>query len=144
MWNGNARVDGNVEWQRKSGWQHNTTKHLTRACPTDRTTRRRTGLNHLSQHLTHWFPATRLQALLFALKSTLYQSRHALRETLHISILVRTTHESQSVGQSVQSTTSIESSKVKNPNHTTPSRPLTASSRGNDRIGSSDLLDSGG
>ena len=50
----------NVEWQRKSGWQHNTTKHLTREWRTDRTcavTRRRTGLNHLSQHLTHWLPA---------------------------------------------------------------------------------------
>jgi len=62
---------------------------------------------------------------------------------------LRTTHESQSVGQPRQSTTSIESSKIKNPNpmlhliqhHLTL---LHASSQGNDCIGSSDLLDSGG
>ena len=54
---------------------------------------------------------------------------------------VRTTHESQSVGQPGQSTSSIESSKVKNPNpilyliqhHLAL---LHASSRGNDRLGS--------
>jgi len=62
---------------------------------------------------------------------------------------VRTTHESESVGQPGQSTTSIESSKVKNPNpilHLIQHHLalLHASSRGSDRIGSSDLLDSGG
>jgi len=62
---------------------------------------------------------------------------------------VRTTHESQSVGQAGQSTTSIESSKVENPNpilHLIQHHLalLHASSRGNDRIGCSDLLDSGG
>ena len=62
---------------------------------------------------------------------------------------VRTTHESQSVGQPGQSTSSIESSKVKNTNpllHLIQHHLalLHASSRGNDRIGSLDLLDSGG
>jgi len=62
---------------------------------------------------------------------------------------VHTTHESQSVGQPGQSTASIESSKVKNPNpmlHLIQHHLalLHASSRGNDRIGSLDLLDSGG
>jgi len=62
---------------------------------------------------------------------------------------VRTTHESQSVGQPGQSTTSIKASKVKNPNpmlHLIQHHLalLHASSRGNDRIGSLDLLDSGG
>ena len=62
---------------------------------------------------------------------------------------VRTTHESQSVGQPGQITTSIESSKVKNPNpmvHLVQHHLalLHASSRGDDRIGSLDLLDSGG
>jgi len=62
---------------------------------------------------------------------------------------LRTTHQSESVGQSRQSTPSTESPVVKNPNpmlhliqhHLTL---LHASSRGNDHIGSSDLLDSGG
>ena len=62
---------------------------------------------------------------------------------------VRTTHESESVQQPGQNTTSIESSKVKNPNpilHLIQHHLalLHASSRGYDRIGSSDLLDSGG
>ena len=62
---------------------------------------------------------------------------------------VRTTHESQSVGQPGQNTTSIESSKDKNPNpmlHLIQHHLalLHASSWGNDRIGSLDLLDSGG
>jgi len=62
---------------------------------------------------------------------------------------VRTTHESESVRQPGQSTTSIESSKVKNPNpilHLIQHHLalLRASSQGNDHIGSSDLLDSGG
>ena len=63
--------------------------------------------------------------------------------------LLRTTHESESVGQPGQSTTSIETPKVKNPDpmlHLVQHHLalLHASSRGNDRIGSSDLLDSGG
>ena len=63
--------------------------------------------------------------------------------------LMRTTHQSESVGQPGQSTTSIESLKVKNPNpmlHLIQHHLalLHASSWGNDRIGSSDLLDSGG
>ena len=60
-----------------------------------------------------------------------------------------TLHQSESVGQPGQITTSIESPKVKNPNpmlHLIQHHLalLHASSRGNDRIGSSDLLDSGG
>jgi len=62
---------------------------------------------------------------------------------------VRTTHESQSVRQYRQSTTSIKSCKIKNPHpmlHLIQHHLalLHASSRGNDRIDSSDLLDSGG
>jgi len=62
---------------------------------------------------------------------------------------VRTTHESESVRQPGQSTTSIESAKVKNSNpvlHLIQHHLalLHAFSRGNDRIGSLDLLDSGG
>jgi len=62
---------------------------------------------------------------------------------------VRTTRESQSVGQPGQNTVSIESSKVKNPNpmlHLIQHHLalLHASYRGNDRIDSLDLLDSGG
>jgi len=63
--------------------------------------------------------------------------------------LLRTTHQLKSAGQPGQSTTSIETPKVKNPDpmlhliqhHLTL---LHASSWGNDRIGSLDLLDSGG
>jgi len=62
--------------------------------------------------------------------------------------LLRTTHQSESVRQPRKSTTSIESPKVKNLNtmlyliqhHLTL---LHVSSHGNDRIGSSHLLDSG-
>jgi len=88
----------------------------------------------------------RRQALLFAPKS----SQDMRSENQYISpSLLRTTHQSESVRQSGQSTTSIESPKVKNPypmlhliqHHLTL---LHASSLGNDRIGSSDLLDSGG
>ena len=62
---------------------------------------------------------------------------------------VRTTHESESVRQPGQSTTSIESSKVKNPNpilHLIQHHLalLHSSSQSNDRIGSPDLLHSGG
>jgi len=62
---------------------------------------------------------------------------------------LRTTHESESVGQPGQSTTSMESPQVKNPDpmlHLVQHQLvlLHASSRGNDHIGSSDLLDSGG
>jgi len=94
------------------------------------------------------------QALLykpfFSLQSLRYTSQD-MRSEKHCTFpfFVRTTHESQSVGQPGQSTTSIESSKVKNPNpmlHLIQHHLalLHASSQGNDRIGSSDLLDSGG
>jgi len=86
----------------------------------------------------------------FSLQSLRYTSQD-MRLEKHCTSpsFVRTTHESQSVGQPGQSTTSIESSKVKNPNpmiHLIQHHLalLHASSRGNDRIGSSDLLDSGG
>jgi len=63
--------------------------------------------------------------------------------------LLRTTHQSESVIQPGQSTTSIETPKVKNPDpmlHLIQHHValLHASSRSNDRIGSSDFLDSGG
>ena len=63
--------------------------------------------------------------------------------------LLHTTHQSESVRQPGQSTTSIEFLKVKNPDpmlHLIQHHLalLHTSSRGNDRIGSSDLLDSGG
>jgi len=91
----------------------------------------------------------RWQALLFAPKPTLHESRHALGETCTSPSLLRMTHQPESVRQAGQSTALIESPKVKNPNpmlHLIQHHLalLHASSRGNDRIGSSDLLDSGG
>jgi len=90
-----------------------------------------------------------IQVLLFAPKSTLHLSRHAHGETLHISILCAHNARVSERRTPGQSTTSIESSKVKNPNprlHLIQHHLalLHASSRGKDRIGSSDLLDSGG
>ena len=119
-------------------------------------TRRRTGLNHHSQYLRHWFPARDNQASgpgdkpLSSLQSLRCTSQD-MRSENHCTSpsLLRTTHEFESVGQPGQSTTSIESPKVKNPNpmlHLIQHHLalLHASSRGNHRIGSSDLLDSGG
>jgi len=137
---------------------HNTTNHLTRAWRKDRTcaaTRRRTGLNHLSQHLRHFFPARDNQASgpdkpFFSLQSLRCNSQD-MRSEKHCTTpsFVRTTHKSESVRQPGQSTTSIQSSKVKNPNpmlHLIQHHLalLHASSWGNDHVGSSDLLDSGG
>ena len=133
----------------------------TRACRTDRTcaaTRRRAGLNNLSQCLSHWLPARDNQASgpgdkPFSLLQSLRCTSQDMRSEKHCTSpsWVRTTHQSDSVGQPGQSTTSIEpeSPKVKNPDpilhliqhHLTL---LHASSRGNDCIGSSDFLDSGG
>ena len=131
----------------------------TRAWRTDQTcaaTRRRTGLNHHSQYLRHRLPARDNQASgpgdkpLSSLQSLRCTSQD-MRSENHCTSpsLLRTTHQSESVGQPGQSTTSIESPKVKNPNpmlHLIQHHLalLHASSRGNDRIGSSDLLDSGG
>jgi len=85
----------------------------------------------------------------FSLQS-LYYTSHDIRSEKHCTSpsFLRTTHESKSVRQSGQSTTSIESSKVKNPNpilHLIQHHLalLHACFWGNDRIGSSDLLDSG-
>jgi len=149
MWNGTVTQ----EWM-------TTTKHLTRAWRTDRTcaaTRQRTGLNHISQHLRHWLPARDNQTSgpdnykpFFSLQSLRCASQDMRSEKHYTSpSFLRTTHESQSVGQAGQRTTSIESSKVENPNpmlHLIQHHLalLHASSRGNDRIGSLDLLDSGG
>ena len=63
--------------------------------------------------------------------------------------LLRTTHQSESVRQPGKRTTSIQSPKIKNPDpmlHLIQHHPalLQASSWNNDRIGSSDFLDSGG
>ena len=120
------------------------------------TTRRRTGLIHLSQHLRHWLPVRDNQASepgykpFFSLQSLRYTSQD-MRSEKHCTSpsFLRTTHESESVRQPGQSTTSIESAKVKNPNpmlHLIQHHLalLHASSWGNDRIGSLDLLDSGG
>jgi len=86
----------------------------------------------------------------FSLQSLRYTSQD-MRSEKHFTSLsfLYTTHESESVRQPGQNTTSIESAKVKNP---TPRLHLLqhhlalshASSRGNDRIGSLDLLVSGG
>jgi len=134
-------------------------KDLTRTWRTDRTcavTRRRTGLIHLSQYLRHWFPARDNQSsgppykTFFSLQSLRWTSQD-MRSEKHCTSpsFLRTTHESESVRQSGQNTTSIESAKVKNPNpilHFIQHHLalLHASSRGNDRIDSSDLLDCGG
>ena len=134
-------------------------KRRNRAWRTDRTcaaTRRRAGLNHLSQCLRHWLPARDNQASgpgdkPFSSLQSLHCTSQDMRSEKHCTSpsLLRTTHQSESVGQLGQSTTSIESPNFKNPNpmlrliqhHLTL---LHASSRGNDRIGSSsDLLDSG-
>jgi len=86
----------------------------------------------------------------FSLQSLRYTSQD-MRMEKHCTypFFVRTAHESQSVGQPGQRTTSFESSKVNNPNpmvHLIQHHLalLHVSSRGNDRIGSLDLLDSGG
>ena len=137
-------------------WQHNTTTHLTRAWRTDQTctaTRQRTGLNHLSQHLRRWLPALDNQASgpgkPFFLLQSLRCTSQDMRSEKHSPSFLRTMHESESVRQPGQSTTSTESSKVKNPHpmlHLIQHHfsLLHTSSWGNDRIDSSDLLDSGG
>jgi len=86
----------------------------------------------------------------FSLQSLRYTSQD-MRSEKHCTSpsFVRTTHESESVRHPGQSSTSIETSKVKNPNpmvHLIQHHLalLHASSWGHDRIGSSDLLDSGG
>ena len=147
-----------MEWQRKSGWQHNTTKHLARAwrrlnmCGNP-TARRTQPSLPVSQALA---PCARQPGFrarykpFFSLQSLRCTSQDMRSEKYCTSpSFVRITHESESVRQPGQSTTSIESSKVKNPNpilHLIQHHLalLHASSRGNDRIGSSDLLDSGG
>jgi len=131
----------------------------THAWRTDQTcaaTRRRAGLNHHSQCLRHWLPARDNQASgpgdnPFSSLQSLRCTSQDMRSENHCTSpsLLRTTHQSESVGQPGQSTTSIESPKVKTPNpmlHLIQHHLalLHASSRGNDRIGSSDLLDSGG
>ena len=93
--------------------------------------------------------ARHIQALLFAPKSMLYCQDMCSEKHCTFPSFVRTTHESENVRQPGQSTTSIESSKVMNPNpmlHLIQHHLalLHASSLGNDRIGFSDLLDSGG
>ena len=132
---------------------------LTRAWQMDQTcaaTRRRAGLNHLSQYLRHWLPARDNQASgpsdkPFSSLQSLRCTSQDMRSEKHCTSpsFLRTTHESESVAQPGQSTTSIESPKFKNPDpmlHLVQHNLalLHASSRGNDHIGSSDLLDSGG
>ena len=132
----------------------------TRACRTDRTcaaTRRRAGLNNLSQCLSHWLPARDNQAsgpgdkTFSSLQSLRCTSQDMRSENYCTSpSLLRTTRQSASVRQPRQSTASesIETPKVKNPDpilHLIQHHValLHASSRGNECIGSSDLLDSG-
>jgi len=140
-------------------FQGSRTSGSTRAWRTDRTwaaTRRRAGLNHLSQCLRHWLPARDNQVSGPGDKpcssiQSLRCTSQDMRSENHCTSpsLLRTTHQSDSVGQPGQSTTSIETPKVKNPDprlhlmqhHLTL---LHASFRGNNRIGSLDLLDSGG
>ena len=91
----------------------------------------------------------RRQALIITPKSTLHESRMRSENHYTSPSLLRTTQQSESVGQPGQSTTSMESPKVKNHNpilHLIQHHLalLHASSRGNDRIDSWDLLDSGG
>jgi len=139
--------------------QKKQTYGCSRAWRTDRTcaaTRRRAGLNHPSQHLRHWLPARDNQASgpgnePFSSLQSLYCTSYVMRSVKHCTSpsLLRTTHKSESVRQPGQSTTSTESSKVKNPHpilHLIQHHLalLHASSLGNDHIGSSDLLDSGG
>jgi len=114
------------------------------------------GTQRFSQHLRHWLPARDNQASgpgdkPFSSLQSLRCTSQDMRTENHCTSpsLLRTTHESESVGQPRQSKTSIESPKVKNPDpmlHLVQHHLalLHASSRGNDHIGSSDLLDSGG
>jgi len=85
-------------------------------------TRRRAGLNHLSQYLRHSLLARDNQASgpgdkPFSSLQSLGCTSQNMRSEKHCTSpsLLRTTHESESVGQPGQSTTSIESPKVKNP-----------------------------
>jgi len=118
--------------------------------------RRRAGLNHLSQCLWRWLPAQDNQVSgpgdkPFSSLQNLRSTSQDMRSEKHCTSpsLLRMTHQSESVGQPRKRTTSIESPKVKNPDpmlhliqhHLTL---LQASSQGNDRISSSDLFDSGG
>ena len=117
-------------------------------------TRRRAGLNHFSQCLWHWLPARDNQASgpgdkpfssLQNLRST-SQDMHSEKHCTSPSLL-RTTHLSESVRQPGKRTTSIESPKNPYPMLHLIQHHLAllhASSRGNDHIGSSDLLHSGG
>jgi len=110
----------------------------------------------LSKCLRHWLPARDNQASgpgdkPFSSLQSLRCTSQDMRSENHCTSpsLLRTTHQSESVGQPGQSTTSIETPKVKNPDpmlHLIQHHRalLHAPSRGNDRIGSSDLLDSGG
>jgi len=104
-----AKISRNIyngvrAWQKSSQWHLNPCdfKDLdisgsTRAWRTNWTcavTRRRAGLNHLSQCLRHWLPARDNQAsgkgdkpFCSLQNPTLHERRHALREPLHISIL---------------------------------------------------------
>jgi len=140
-------------------WRHITKKKKSHPWRRDRTcaaTRRRTGLNHLSQCLRHWLPARDNQASWpgdkpFSSLQSLRCTSQDMRSEKHCTSpsSLRMTHQSESVRQPGQRTTSIESPKVKNldpmlhliQHHLAL---LNAPSRGNDRIGSSDLLDSGG
>jgi len=96
----------------------------TRAWRTDRTcaaTRRRARLNHLSQCLRHWLPARDNQAgpgdKPFSSLQRLRCTSQDMRSENHCTSpsLLCTTHQFESVGQPGQSTTSIETPKVKNP-----------------------------
>jgi len=94
-------------WRKPSYWRLNpcdfkdpNSSGLTRAWRTDQTfaaTQRRAGLNHLSQCLRHWLLARDTQSSgpgtspSLRPKPTLQEPRHALTETLHISILA--THD---------------------------------------------------
>jgi len=121
-------ANGARAWQKPSYWRLNPCDFKagsTRAWRTDRTcaaTRRCAGLNHLSQYLRHWLPARDNQASgpgdkLFSSLQSLRCTSQDMRSEKHCTSpsFLRTTHESESVGQPGQSTTSIESPKVKNP-----------------------------
>ena len=144
--------------KRKSGCKHNTTKYLTRTWRTDHTcavTRRRTGLNHFSQYLTQWFPARDNQTS--GVTSPSFRSRvyatllktcaRRNTERLHPFCAQRTSLRASDSPDKVQHQLSPPKLRIPllcDSSYNTISPLLHVSSRGNDPIDSSDLLDSCG
>ena len=125
-------ANGARAWQKPSHWRLNPCDfkdptvrdrhvHGERKDWTCAATWRHARLNHLSQCLRHWLPTTDNQAGAddkpFSLHQSLCCTSQDMRSENHCTSpsLLCTTHQSESVWQPGQSTTSIETPKVKNP-----------------------------